>query len=85
MINLLIISALLYLVWVLIYLQRNRIRKFPFPKTKLLPTIPPIEHIDDDVMGKTKTQLRHVVTNDDSLRQIEKPIEIACTFATSKE
>ena len=85
MINLVIILALLYLVWVLIYLQRNRIRKFLFPKTKLLPRIPPIEHVDDDVMGKTKTQLRHVETNDDSLGQIEKPVEIAPTFATSNE
>ncbi|MEN6363385.1 MAG: hypothetical protein ABFC90_12225 [Bacteroidales bacterium] len=85
MINLLIISALLYLVWVLAYLRRNRIRKFLFSKPKLSPIIPPIESIDDDVMGKTKTQLRHVETNDDSLRQIEKPIEIAPTFASSNE
>ncbi len=85
MINLLIICILLYLVWVLTYLQRKRIRKLLFPKRKLLTTIPPIEHIDDDVMGKTKTMLRHVETNDDSLRQIEKPIEIAPTFAASNE
>jgi len=85
MINLLIISALLYPGWVLIYLQRNRIRKLLFPKTKLSPIIPPIECIDDDVMGKTKTQLSHVETNDDSLRHIEKPIEIAPTFASSNE
>jgi hypothetical protein len=85
MINLLIIYALLYLVWVLAYLQRKRIRKLLFPKRKLLPTIPPIEPTDDDVMGKTKTQLSHVVTNDDSLRQIEKPIEITPTFAPYNE
>jgi len=85
MINLLIISALLYLVWVLIYLQRNRIRKLLFPKTKLPSTISPIEHIDDDVMGKTKTQLSHVATNEDSLGQIEKPVEIVPTFAVSNE
>jgi|GEM_PF-1100304 len=85
MIKLLIISALLYLFWVLLYLQRNRIRNFLFPKTKLPPIIPPIEPIEDDVMGKTKTQLSHVVTNDDSLRQIEKPVEIVPTFATSNE
>ncbi len=85
MINLLIILALLYFVWVLAYLQRKRIRKLLFPKTKLSPIIPSIEHIDDDVMGKTKTQLSHVVTNDDSQRQIEKPVEIVPTFATSNE
>jgi hypothetical protein len=56
-----------------------------FPKTKLSPTIPPIEPIDDDVMGKTKTQLRQIVTNNDSLSQIEKPAEIATTFAASIE
>ncbi len=85
MVNLLIISALLYLVWVLIYLQRNRIRKFLFHKRKLPPTIKPTEPMNDDVMGKTKTQLSHVATNDDSLRQIEKPIEIVPTFATPNE
>jgi hypothetical protein len=85
MTNLLIISALLYLVWVLAYLQRTRIRKLLFPKTKLSPLIPAIEPTDDDVMGKTKTQLSHVATNEDSLGQIEKPIEIAPTFATSNE
>ena len=85
MINLLIISALLYLVWALIYLQHNRIQKFLFPETKLSPTIPPIEHIDDDVMGKTKTQLSHVATNEDSLGQIEKQVEIVPTFAASNE
>lgn len=88
MTNLLIIFALLYLVWVLAYLQRKRIRKLLFPKTKLPATITPItpvEPIDDDVMGKTKTQLSHVETNDDSLRQIEKPIEIVSTFATPNE
>jgi len=85
MTNLLIISALLYLVWVLIYLQRNRIRKLLFPKAKLPPTNTPIAPMDDDVMGKTKTQLRQVETKDDSLRQIEKPVEIAITFAASNE
>jgi hypothetical protein len=85
MINLLITLALLYLVWVLAYLQRTRIRKLLFPKTKLSPTIPPIEHIDDDVMGKTKTQLSQVATNDDSMRHIEKQVEIATTFAVSNE
>jgi len=81
MINLLIISVLLYLAWVLIYLQRNRIRKFLFPKRKLLPIILTIEPTDDDVMGKTKTQLSHVATNEGSLGQIEKPVEIVPTFA----
>jgi len=85
MINLLIISVLLYLVWVLLYLQRKRIRKFLFPKTQLPPASTPVEPTDDDVMGKTKTQLSHVATNDDSLRQIEKPIEIVPTFAASNE
>jgi len=85
MISVFVLSALLYLVWVLIYLQRNRIRKFLFKKPKLPLSIPPIESTDDDVMGKTKTQLRHFATNDDSLRQIEKPIEIVPTFAVSNE
>lgn len=85
MINLLIISILLYLVWVLAYLQRKRIRKLLFPKTKLSPIIPSIEPNDDDIMGKTKTQLSHIATNDDSLRQIEKPVEIVPTFAASNE
>jgi len=85
MISVFVLSALLYLVWVLIYLERNRIRKFLFPKRKLPPASTQVEPTDDDVMGKTKTQLSHVVTNDDSLRQIEKPIEIAPTFAASNE
>jgi len=84
MIKLLILSIILYLVWVLIYLQRYRIKKFFHPKTNL-PAIPPIYLNDDDVMGKTKTQLRQVATNDDTLSQIEKPIENAITFAVSKE
>jgi len=85
MTNLLIISALLYLVWVLLYLKRAQIRKFLFPKRKLPPTIKPVDPMNEDVMGKTKTQLSHVATNDDSLRQIEKPVEIVPTFATSNE
>jgi len=85
MIKLLIISTLLYFVWVLIYLQRAQIRKFLFRKRKLPPTIKQVDPMNDDVMGKTKTQLSHVVTNDDSLRQIEKPVEIVHTFATSNE
>ena len=36
-------------------------------------------------MGKTKTQLSQVATNDDSLRHIEKPVEITTTFAASNE
>ena len=85
MIHLLIISALLYLVWVLIYFQRNRVRKLLFPKRKLPPANTPVEPTDDNVMGKTKTQLSHVATNDDSLRQIEKQVEIVPTFATPNE
>ncbi|MFA5044916.1 MAG: hypothetical protein WC542_03180 [Paludibacter sp.] len=84
MIKLLILSVIFYLVWVLLYLQRHRIKWFIYPKAKL-PAIPPIYLNDDDVMGKTKTQLSQVVTNDDSLRQIEKPVEIATTFALSNE
>jgi hypothetical protein len=83
MTNLLIISAFLYLAWVLLYIKRGQIRKFMCRKTKLPPIIPTIEPTDDDVMGKTKTMLRHVETNDDSLRQIEKPVEIVPTFAAS--
>ncbi|MEI7503641.1 MAG: hypothetical protein WCJ61_10195, partial [Paludibacter sp.] len=75
---------ILYLVWVLIYLQRHRIKKFFYPKAKL-PPIPPIYLDVDDVMGKTKTQLSQVTTNDDTLGQFEKPIENAITFAASKE
>ncbi|MEI7503876.1 MAG: hypothetical protein WCJ61_11385 [Paludibacter sp.] len=67
-----------------IYLQRHRIKKFFYPKAKLQP-IPPIYLDDDDVMGKTKTQLSQVATNDDTLSQIEKPIENAVTFVASKE
>ena len=88
MINLLLISILLYLVWVLLYLQRKRIKKFFYPKVKLPTNVTPIypdDDHDDEIMGKTKTQLSHVVTNDDSLRQIEKPIENATTFAQSNE
>jgi len=84
MIKLIIISVILYLVWVLIYLQRHRIKRFFYPKTKL-PPIPPNYLNDDDVMGKTKTQLSQVATNDDTLGQIEKPIENAVTFVASKE
>jgi predicted DNA binding CopG/RHH family protein len=36
-------------------------------------------------MGKTKMLLSHIATNDDSLRQIEKPVEIAPIFAVSTE
>jgi hypothetical protein len=85
MINLLLISILLYLVWVLLYLQRKRIKKFFYPKVKLPPNIAPIYDDDDDIMGKTKTQLSQVTTNEDSLSQIEKPIENAITFAASNE
>lgn len=85
MINLLIISVLLYLAWVLLYLQRKRIRKFLFKKTKLIPAITPIVPMDEDVMGKTKTQLSQVATNDDRLSQIEKPTEKTITFAESNE
>ena len=85
MTNLLIISALLYLVWVLLYLQRKRILKFLFKKTKLIPALTPIVPMDDDIMGKTKTQLSQVATNDDRLSQIEKPTEIATTFAETNE
>ena len=84
MIKILIISTILYFIWVLFYLQRHRIKKFFYPKAKL-PSIPPIYLDDDDVMGKTKTQLSQVATNDDTLSQIEKPIENAVTFAASKE
>jgi hypothetical protein len=88
MINLLLISILLYLVWVLLYLQRKRIKKFFYPKVKLPPNIASIYSYDDDddeIMGKTKTQLSQVTTNDDALSQIEKPIENATTFAASNE
>jgi hypothetical protein len=83
MINLFLIYILLYLVWVLLYLQRKQIKKFFYPKVKLPPNIAPIYDDDDDIMGKTKTQLSQVTTNDDSLSQIEKPIENAITFAAS--
>jgi hypothetical protein len=76
--------VILYLVWVLIYLQRQQIKRVFYPKAKL-PPIPPICLNDDDVMGKTKTQLSQVATNDDTLSQIEKPIENPITFAASKE
>jgi hypothetical protein len=88
MISLLLISILLYLVWVLLYLQRKRIKKFFYPKVKLPPNIAsiyPDDDHDDNIMGKTKTQLSQVTTNDDSLSQIEKPIENAITFAASNE
>jgi hypothetical protein len=85
MIKLLLLSILLYLLWVLIYLQRKRIKKIFYPKVKLPPNITPIFTDDDDIMGKTKTQLSQVVTNNDTLCQKEKPIEIATTFAESFE
>ena len=84
MIKLLIISSILYLVWVLLYLRRTRIKRFFYPKADL-PIKPPIYLNDDDVMGKTKMLLSHIATNDDSLRQIEKPVEIAITFEASNE
>jgi len=84
MIKLLIISTILYFVWVLLYLQRKRIKRFFYPKANL-PIKQPIYLNDDDVMGKTKTLLSQAATNDDSLRQIEKPIEIDTTFALSNE
>ena len=85
MINILLLSILLYLVWLLLYLQRKRIKKFFYPKVKLPPNVTPIYSDDDDIMGKTKTQLSHIVTNDDTLSHIEKPIEITTTFAQSNE
>jgi hypothetical protein len=84
MIKLLIISSMLYLVWVLLYLRRTRIKRFFYPKADL-PIKPPIYLSDDDVMGKTKTQLSHIATKDDSLRQIEELVEIAITFEASNE
>jgi hypothetical protein len=84
MIKLLIIFSILYLVWVLIYLLRTRIKRFFYPKADL-PINPPIYLNVDDVMGKTKILLSHIATNDDSLRQIEKPVEIAITFEASNE
>jgi len=84
MIKLLMISSILYLVWVLLYLRRTRIKRFFYPKVDL-PIKPPIYLNDDDVMGKTKMLLSHIATNDDSLRQIEKPVEMATTFAASNE
>lgn len=84
MIKLLIISVILYLIWVLIYLLRNRIKRFFYPKVNL-PIKPTIYFNNDDIMGKTKTLLSQAATNDDSLRQIEKPIEIDTTFALSNE
>jgi hypothetical protein len=85
MINMLLISILLYLVWVLLYLQRKRIKKFFYPKVKLPPNLSPIYTDDGDIMGKTKTQLSQVGTNDDTLCQKEKPIENATTFVASNE
>lgn len=88
MINLLLISILLYLVWVLFYLQRKRIKKFFYPIVKLPLNITPIysdDEDDDEIMGKTKTQLSQVTTNNDALSQIEKPTENATTFAVSNE
>jgi len=84
MIKLLIIFSILYLVWVLLYLLRIRIKRFFYPKADL-PIKPPIYLNDDDVMGKTKMLLSHIATNDDSLGQIEKPVEIAITFEASNE
>jgi len=84
MIKLLIISSILYLVWVLLYLRRTRIKRFFYPKANL-PIKPQIYLNDDDVMGKTKMLMSHIATNDDSLRQIEKSVEIAITFEASNE
>ena len=84
MIKLLIISSILYLVWVLLYLRRTRIKRFFNPNANL-PIKPPINLNDDDVMGKTKILLSHIATNDVSLRQIEKSVEIAITFEASNE
>jgi len=85
MLKILIISTFLYFTWVLLYLQRHRIKKFFYPKANLPSIKQSIYLNDDDVMGKTKTQLSQVATNDDSLRHIEKPVEIATTFAELKE
>jgi len=82
---LLLISILLYLVWVLLYLQRKRIKKFFYPKVKLPPNVASTYSDDDEIMGKTKTQLSHIVTNDDTLSHNEKPIENATTFTASNE
>ncbi len=85
MIKLLIISVILYLTWVLIYLHRQRIRKFILPRTKLPTANTPVFLNEDNIMGKTKTFKSQVVTNDDSLSQNEKPIENPITFAASKK
>ena len=85
MINLLIISALLYLIWVLLYLQRKRIKKFIFHESSLPPSITPFEKDDNDIMGKTKTQMFQVVTNVDLPAKIEKPIEKPTSVAALNE
>ena len=84
-----LISVLLYLLWVLLYLQRKRIKKFIFHESTLPPNISPVDMNDDDIMGKTKTQMyqveTNVVSNDDLPAELEKTIERPISFTASNE
>lgn len=65
MTNLLVLSVLLYFIWILLYWQRKRIKKFFYSKKELPPIITSSESIDDDIMGKTRTLINEL---------LEKPI-----------
>ncbi|NDP20000.1 MAG: hypothetical protein GZ091_02805 [Paludibacter sp.] len=75
MTQLILISIFLYIVWVLLYWQRKRIKKFFNSKTELPPIISPIEPVDDDIMGKTKPRI---------VELIEKPIAMAVSQENSR-
>jgi hypothetical protein len=81
----LILSVILYLGWVLLYYHRGKIKKNLFQKTTSSPfgSIP--DGKNDEIMGKTKTLLSQVKTNNDTLRQNEKPIKKPFIFAPSNE
>ncbi|MDR3653369.1 MAG: hypothetical protein P4L34_10435 [Paludibacter sp.] len=72
-------------MWVTAYLSRKQIRQFFFPGKKLSSGITRDSGQMEDVMGKTKTRVGQIKTNDDTLRQFEKPIEKPIIFATSNE
>jgi len=85
MITRLILSILLYFGWVLLYLSRNRIKKFFLRKKKSSPASTSTSSKEEEIMGKTKTQLSQIKTNNDRQSQFEKAIEKPVIFAASNE
>ena len=85
MIRPLLLSVLVYLIWTALYLQRKRIKKFFILKKEPPLRKNPVLWNEDEIMGKTKTQIGQFEPNNDTQGQFEKPIEKAVIFAPSNE